>query len=102
MTIYTKKNGKYVALTKDQIHRMQRRDHVLVLQKRSLLLANTMVAFIGWLDALDKKNMTLKDEDAVVAQLPNRKRLFQQVVGVKEAMHVLQKGEGRGQPASKS
>lgn len=96
MTIYTKKKGKYVALTKDQIHRMQRRDHTLDLQRQAVLMANSMIAVMAWFENLKCQHGVVAPQNMAITSAPSMKYMYNRVVGVKNAVAVLQKGEKVG------
>lgn len=75
MTLYTRKNGSFIPLTKQQIQRMRRVDVVVRAEKKSAELARSTRALAAWLSGIQKRALRLDAMDLRVTRLPNVERL---------------------------
>jgi hypothetical protein len=76
MTIYTRKNGEYFELTKDQVRKLRRTSEVIALQVSSRKLLSRTRALAAWLLSIQQRaekkgTLALSNSDLIVARLPN-------------------------------
>ncbi len=91
MTLYTKKKGQLVELTRDQIRRMRRVDQVCCVEKSAQQVLNTSRALAGWLEAVQRKSLHLDASDLVVTRLPNVDRIQLQCDALDTALRELRR-----------
>lgn len=89
MTLYTKKEGQYVALTREQVRRLRRNSEVMALQVSSLHLAATTRALAAWMRAIHQRNLKFEPADFVVVRLPNVDRVLSQCDEVSKRVDTL-------------
>jgi hypothetical protein len=91
MTIFTKKGGNFVPLTREQIRRMRRVDQVVAVEKLSQQLLNTSRALAGWMESVEKKHLKMDAHDLVVTRLPNIERVQLQCDALDKALKELRR-----------
>ncbi len=91
MTLYTKKQGNLIPLTKDQIKRMRRVDQVCCVEKSAQQILNTARALAGWLESVQRKSLKLDASDLVVTRLPNVDRVHLQCDALDTALRELRR-----------
>lgn len=78
MTLYTKKKGEYVEMTRAQIRRLRRVDTVSRVDKTATRLARSTRALAVWLHAVDLQFGRLTPDDlTMVVNAPNAAMLKQ-------------------------
>lgn len=75
MTLYTKKKGEFIPMTRQQIRKLRRVEEVVRVQKASAKLVLTSRALAAWLASVQRKGLRLDAVDMVVTRLPNVERL---------------------------
>lgn len=75
MTLYTKKKGEFIPLTKEQVRRIRRTEQILTLQKQAWHMAVVLRAHADWLKGVERQSNTLRAGDIKVANLPNQERM---------------------------
>lgn len=93
MTLYTHKKGQYVPLTREQLHKLQRRDHVIDLQRQAVLMCNAAVAIVEWLAKVEQQHNVVTPRDIALASLPSRTYLLGRIQHTKKAVQRMQKGD---------
>lgn len=91
MTLYTRKEGKWIALSRDQIRRMRRVDQVVCVEKNAQQLVNTSRALAAWMEAVQRKALKLDATDLVVTRLPNVERVQLQCDALDRALKELRR-----------
>lgn len=75
MTMFTKKQGIYTPLSREQMRRFRRTDQVCAADRAGESLLYTTRALAAWLAAVQRKALRLDATDLVVTRLPNVERL---------------------------
>lgn len=91
MTLYTKKKGAMVEMTRDQIRRMRRVDQVVSVEKNAQKVLVTSRALAAWLEGVQKKALHLDASDLVVTRLPNVERVQLQCDALDKALKELRR-----------
>lgn len=76
MSLFTKKKGQYVQMTREQIRRLRRTAEVNLLLEQSKKAAITLTIMSAWLAHLDRNGRKLSQQDLIAASLPNRSKLL--------------------------
>lgn len=91
MALYTRKNGEFVKLTRDQVRKMRRNDKVIELQKAAMTNAAHLRALTEWVRAIRVKSNAVAPQDLYVSALPNQARLLYSCLKVDEAIEQLRR-----------
>lgn len=76
MSLYTRKKGVYVELSREQVRRLRRTSDVIALQNDAQKLARSTRALAAWLLTIQRKALRMDAQDLVVTRLPNVDRLL--------------------------
>lgn len=92
MTIYTRKKGEFVALTREQARQWKRTSEVMTLQGDAQKMARSVRALAAWLLTVQRKALRLDVNDLAVTKLPNVDRLLSQADAIDKAIKILKQG----------
>lgn len=91
MTLYYRREGKFVPFTADQIKRFKRSDEVSRLRHDADKLQRTTKALAVWLGSVQYKALQLDARDLMVTRLPNIDRIMAVCDDVQHALQALEK-----------
>lgn len=97
MTLYTRKNGEYLKLDRDQVRKLRRTDEVIALQVASTHLAARVRGHAAWLSCIMKSAaargdvLKLSPADLEVARLPNIELFHRLADDIYERVEALRK-----------
>lgn len=89
MTLYTKKQGNYIELDRDQIRTLRRVDQVVAAEKASQKLINTARALALWMNGVQRRALKMDAHDLTVTRLPNVERLMAEIDTAQRALEEL-------------